>query len=138
MQQRRLPGGGCRFHLGGEPVGWVLPDAAALAGTGSAAGGPAGASASRLVDAGLCRWRGEAFDVRAEPDGPVLGRSDRGALPVLGIEAVGVHLNGLVERADGLHMWIGRRAPDKLLDPGKLDHIVGGGVPAGLGRRRRC
>ncbi len=29
-------------------------------------------------------------------------------------------------------MWVGRRAPDKLLDPGKLDHIVGGGVPAGL------
>ncbi len=41
--------------------------------------------------------------MRAAPDGPVLGTVDRGALPVLGIEAVGVHLNGLVERADGLH-----------------------------------
>ena len=29
-------------------------------------------------------------------------------------------------------MWVARRAADKLLDPGKLDHLVGGGVPAGL------
>ena len=71
--------------------------------------------------------------MRATPDGPVLGQVDRGALPVLGIEAVGVHLNGLVQRPDGLHMWVGRRAMDKKLDPGKLDHIVAGGVPAGLG-----
>ncbi len=32
----------------------------------------------------------------------------------------------------GLHLWVARRARDKLLDPGKLDHIVAGGVPAGL------
>ena len=32
----------------------------------------------------------------------------------------------------GLHVWIGRRAADKALDPSKLDHIVAGGVPAGL------
>ena len=71
--------------------------------------------------------------MRATATGPVLGTIDRGSLPALGIEAVGVHLNGLVEREDGLHMWVGRRAMDKKLDPGKLDHIVGGGVPAGLG-----
>ena len=128
----RLPGRRVRFHVGGQPVGWVLPDAAAIAGTGLEAE-ELEAVGHRLVDAGLCRWRGEGFDVRAEPDGPVLGVADRGVLPVLGIEAVGVHLNGFVQRTDGLHMWIGRRAPDKLLDPGKLDHIVGGGVPAGLG-----
>src|SRR6185437_7245427 len=49
-----------------------------------------------------------------------------------GVVAVGVHVNGLVRRRDGWHVWIGRRAADKLLDPGKLDHIVAGGVPAGL------
>ena len=43
-----------------------------------------------------------------------------------------MHVNGLVRRADGLHVWIARRAADKLLDPGKLDHITAGGVPAGL------
>jgi 8-oxo-dGTP pyrophosphatase MutT (NUDIX family) len=41
-------------------------------------------------------------------------------------------VNGLVRRSDGVHVWIARRAADKLLDPGKLDHIVAGGVPAGL------
>jgi 8-oxo-dGTP pyrophosphatase MutT (NUDIX family) len=57
---------------------------------------------------------------------------DRGALPSFGIMAEGVHVNGLVRRSDGIHVWIARRAANKLLDPGKLDHIVAGGVPAGL------
>jgi 8-oxo-dGTP pyrophosphatase MutT (NUDIX family) len=52
---------------------------------------------------------------------------------LFGIQATGVHVNGLVHRDDGVHVWIARRAMDKLLDPGKLDHIVAGGVPAGLG-----
>src|SRR5262249_29156328 len=42
-------------------------------------------------------------------------------------------VNGLVRRPDGLHVWVARRAANKALDPGKLDHIVAGGVPAGLG-----
>ncbi len=33
---------------------------------------------------------------------------------------------------DGLHLWIARRSPTKQLDPSKLDHLVAGGVPAGL------
>ncbi|MGH7213050.1 MAG: NUDIX hydrolase, partial [Acetobacteraceae bacterium] len=70
--------------------------------------------------------------VRACPGGPVLAQVDRGALPVLGIEAVGVHVNGLVQRTDGVHLWVARRAADKALDTGKLDHVVAGGVPAGL------
>ena len=57
---------------------------------------------------------------------------DRGALPSFGVIGVGVHLNGLVRRADGWHVWIGKRAADKKLDPGKLDNLVAGGVPAGL------
>jgi hypothetical protein len=87
-----------------------------------------------LADRGLYRWRGEAFDVRARPDGRALAQIDRGAIPSFGIQAAGVHVNGLVHRADGLHLWIARRANDKLLDPGKLDHIVAGGIPAGLNR----
>ena len=88
--------------------------------------------ARMLADQNAYRWRGEAFDVRADPDGPVMGQVDRGALPCLGIQAVGVHLNGLVDRPDGLHLWVARRAVERLLDPGKLDHLVAGGVPAGL------
>jgi 8-oxo-dGTP pyrophosphatase MutT (NUDIX family) len=37
-----------------------------------------------------------------------------------------------VETPHGLHLWVGRRSHDRQLDPGKLDHIVAGGVPAGL------
>ena len=90
------------------------------------------AIARQLSDAGCYRWRREEFDIRAEPDGPVLARLDRGALPSFGVLAEGVHVNGLVRRADGLHVWVARRAANKLLDPSKLDHIVAGGVPAGL------
>jgi 8-oxo-dGTP pyrophosphatase MutT (NUDIX family) len=92
------------------------------------------AIAGQLADRGLYRWRNEAFDVRAQPDGPVLTRIDRGAIPSFGVQAVGVHVNGLVHRTDGLHLWVARRARDKLLDPGKLDHIVAGGVSAGMDR----
>lgn len=89
-----------------------------------------------LADRGLMRWRDEAFDVRAVPDGKVLAQIDRGALPVFGIAAEGVHVNGLVGdagRPEQMRLWIARRATNKALDPGKLDHIVAGGVPAGLG-----
>ena len=89
---------------------------------------------SRIVsERGLHRWRGETFDVRADPDGKVLAQIDRGGLPAFGIEAGGVHVNGLVDRPDGLWLWVAKRAADKALDPGKLDHIVAGGIPAGLG-----
>lgn len=89
--------------------------------------------ARALAERGLYRWRGEAFDVRARPEGAALTQIDRGAVPSFGIQAAGVHVNGLVQRRDGLFLWVARRALDKALDPGKLDHIVAGGVPAGLG-----
>ena len=137
----KLPGGRLPLRLGAAQVGWVLSDiAAALARLGATAG-PGGLTlaatelpgmARELATQGRFRWRGEAFDVRAAADGPALAQVDRGALPALGIRAEGVHLNGLVQQADGLWLWVARRAADKLLDPSKLDHLVAGGVPAGL------
>lgn len=136
-----LPGPYRRLVLEGEPAGWVLPEAAAAlrahgaadTADGVAADWPAlrGAGAA-LAAAGRHRVRGEAFDLRSDRDGRVLGQIDRGALPSFGIRATGVHVNGLVRRPDGWHVWVGRRAADKQLDPGKLDHVVAGGVPAGL------
>ncbi len=139
----RLPGDRVAFRIGGTVVGWVKPAFAAKlvecpevradAGGVTLDDGAALPAISRqLSDAGCYRWRREAFDIRAEPDGPVLALLDRGALPSFGVVAVGVHVNGLVRRSDGLHLWVARRAADKQLDPGKLDHIVAGGVPAGL------
>jgi hypothetical protein len=136
-----LPGGREAFRLGAAQVGWVAPG---LAGRLAATGLGRDAQGVRLEDAaalpdlarelaaeGWFRDRGEAFDVRAVPGGAVLAVIDRGALPAFGIMAEGVHVNGLVRRADGLHLWVARRAAHKALDPGKLDHIVAGGTPAG-------
>jgi 8-oxo-dGTP pyrophosphatase MutT (NUDIX family) len=138
-----LPGRRRPLLLGDAPVGWVLPPIAeamrAIAGVSVSAERVTLAHPARLpqvaltlAEYGLCQWRGEAFDVRAMDDGPVLAQVDRGALPCLGIAAVGVHVNGLVRAPDGLHVWVARRAANKLLDPGKLDHIVAGGVAAGM------
>jgi thiamine pyrophosphokinase len=89
--------------------------------------------AEAAVKAGLApRLRGELYDVRGQPGGPVLASLDRGAVPCFGIRAEGVHVNGRVSRADGLHVWVATRARDKAIAPGKLDHVVAGGVPAGL------
>ncbi len=85
-----------------------------------------------MARAAGCRFRGEDFDVREDVDGPVMGVLDRGALPDFGVIGVGAHLNGLVERADGWWLWVAKRAADKKLDPGKLDHLVAGGVSAGM------
>ena len=136
-----LPGERAAFIVAGHYVGYVRPT---LAPELSAGGVRRVANAfllddplglpdlgGRMASAGLCRFRDELFDVR-DDQGAVLGQIDRGALPLLGLRAHGVHLNGLVTKADGLHMWLARRAATKLLDPGKLDHIVAGGVPAGL------
>ena len=54
---------------------------------------------------------------------------DRGAVPYFGIRSFGQHLNGFVNKADGLHLWIARRARDRLVEPGKLDNMVAGGLP---------
>ncbi len=136
----RLPGSRLALRVGTATVGWIRPaDAALLDGLRGESGAVVLDAAARLPELaarlaalGRFRLRGEAFDVRALPGGPVLARVDRGALPLLGIAAEGVHVNGLVHRRDGLHLWVARRSADKALDPGKLDHIVAGGVPAGL------
>lgn len=141
----RLAGRRIPFRIGAAQVGWVLPEfAVALRGFAAirregdgltldpqrAAELPAIARA--LAERGLLGWRGESFDVRAEPGGAVLAEIDRAALPAFGIFAEGVHVNGLMRRGKRLFLWVGRRASGKQLDPGKYDHIVAGGVPSGL------
>jgi thiamine pyrophosphokinase len=146
------PAGLIPFRLGGAQVGWVSPELAqALTfrprdfhfdgdGVGLAARlRSPGARSEALAQAlpslaagGFLRIRNEAFDLRATSTGPVLGTLDRGALPAFGAMSQGVHVNGLVRRADGLHVWVGVRARDKAVAPGQLDNVVAGGIPAGL------
>ncbi len=140
-----LPGHYLRLMLGDAAVGFVLPEVALLLwaeGCGRRDGGVAVADAAglarcaaALAAAGWYQPRGEKFDVRAVPGGAVLAQLDRGALPRLGIAAEGVHLNGLVRTAAGWDLWVARRAAGKQLDPGKLDHLVAGGISAGMDPR---
>jgi 8-oxo-dGTP pyrophosphatase MutT (NUDIX family) len=140
-----LPGERHRFQIGNETVGYVLPElATALADFDVVrvdsssvtlrddAAGDLPRLAAAMADIGYGRHRGELFDVRASEHGPVLSQIDRGSLPSFGIAAAGVHLNGLVRRPDGVHVWVAHRAKNKPLDPGKLDHIVAGGISAGM------
>jgi 8-oxo-dGTP pyrophosphatase MutT (NUDIX family) len=136
----QLPGARLKFFIGSAHVGYVRPGfAARLAASPDVAVGAdvvlAPQAAGRLnaiAAAAGARFRREDFDVRAQMDGPVLAVLDRGALPVFGVIGAGVHMNGLVRRPDGVHLWVAKRAADKKLDPGKLDHLVAGGVSAGL------
>lgn len=138
-----VPGRFLPVRLGAAAVGWarpaLVPALARLDPATSAAGAIALPEAPERLEAltramaevGLMRWRGEAFDVLATPDGPALSRIDRGALPVFGLLARGAHLNGLVRRPEGVFLWVARRAAHRALDPGKLDHLAAGGVAAG-------
>ncbi|GAB6854689.1 NUDIX hydrolase [Asaia astilbis] len=105
------------YAHGGE---FHLPDGSALQPLGE-----------KLAALGLFRPHDELFDV-FDTDNRVIGRIDRGALPLLGCTAAGVHLNGLVETPDGFSLWMGHRAQNKRLDPGKLDHLAAGGICTGL------
>lgn len=88
-----------------------------------------------LAQEGFYTPHHELFDVIPNMGQPVMGCIDRGALPLFGFVAAGVHMNGLVYRANKLHLWIGKRSAHKRLDPSKLDNLVAGGVSAGLSPR---
>lgn len=78
-------------------------------------------------------YMGEPYAVTAAGRDEALGVIDRAAAAFFGVRSFGQHLNGFVRRADGIHMWLGRRARDRLLFPGALDNMVAGGLPYGLG-----
>ncbi len=92
------------------------------------------AAVARLSEAGaIGALRRELYPAaRRFGEGPAFV-IDRAAVPFFGLRAWGVHLNGYTRRGGGLHMWIGRRARDKPTYPGRLDNMVAGGQPAGLG-----
>ena len=81
------------------------------------------------------RLHGEKFDIRNCLSDAPLCQLDRFAMPHFGCRSWGVHMNGFVRKADGLHMWIAHRAQDKPTYPGMLDNMVAGGQPTGLGFR---
>ncbi|MBK1650250.1 DUF4743 domain-containing protein [Rhabdochromatium marinum] len=57
---------------------------------------------------------------------------DRAYAPYFGTRAFGQHLNGYVEGAEGLELWVARRAADRRHYPNRFDNTVAGGLPHDL------
>jgi 8-oxo-dGTP pyrophosphatase MutT (NUDIX family) len=122
--------------LAGLPGWHAAEDGLSLTVPAAARNQALAAAVEALRAAGHLRIRGELFDVRATPEGPSLALLDRGALPPFGVIGQGVHVNGLVRRPTGLHLWVGWRARHKSVAPGQLDNLIAGGTPAGLSARQ--
>lgn len=86
-------------------------------------------------------WR-EAGRIRAWRDEPYPWLDEQGRLQAVieraasrfwGALTFGAHCNGHVLDAAGRpsHLWIARRSRHKPTDPGRLDNLIGGGVPHG-------
>lgn len=77
-------------------------------------------------------WVDERYPVCLGYQQPAILEVERAAASYLGIKSFGIHVNGLVEKADGIYVWIGTRTSRKPFWPGKLDQMVAGGLPVGL------
>ena len=142
-----------RFIVGGEAVGWVVPSfAEALRphrrvfsvderevrlseelGDFEARTEAVQEVLEELVRSKVLRkLRREPYPVGTGWGSVPLLTVDRAVVPLFGIEAYGIHVNGIVRGKDGLKLWVGRRARDKATAPGKLDHLVAGGHPHGI------
>lgn len=153
--------GAVPFMVAGRPVGWLRrdrldmltglddvflveersvalrePDAAPGASIVAARSAVLHDIVGRMVASGALRKRRqEIYPIfQTFGEAPLAG-IDRIAVSAFGIPAVGVHMNGYVRKPDGLYLWIARRAKDKMVAPGKLDNLVAGGQPIGLGLR---
>lgn len=74
----------------------------------------------------------EPYPVTATTRDSALCVVDRPSAGIFGLKTFGQHLNGIVREGDDIFMWIGRRAKDKPILPGKLDQLVAGGLPYGI------
>jgi 8-oxo-dGTP pyrophosphatase MutT (NUDIX family) len=57
---------------------------------------------------------------------------DRAYVPVLGLKAFGVHVNGILGTGEAARLWIATRSMDRGVEPGKRDNLIAGGQPFGL------
>jgi len=88
-----------------------------------------------VAEGRIVQAHGELYPVTAGHRKSARCVIDRAAAPYFGIRTFGQHLNGYVRTASGIEMWIGRRAADRRLFPGRLDNMVAGGLPHGVGLR---
>ncbi len=81
----------------------------------------------------IASWVGEPYAVSHHFDEQPRLLMERAAVSYFGVRGYGVHVNGLVQKQDGVHIWIARRTRDKPMWPGRLDQMVAGGQPYGIG-----
>jgi hypothetical protein len=145
-----------RFVVAGRPVGWVahrladrlrgFPQLFAVSGESvrivdalddfESRSRAVGDAMLRLRDEGwFPGWRNEAFAVAPGFHAAPLLQLERAAARAFGVRCYCVQLNGIVERDGVRQTWIARRSLSKPVGPGKLDQIVGGGLPIGVGLR---
>jgi 8-oxo-dGTP pyrophosphatase MutT (NUDIX family) len=122
----------CRY----DKVFGVQADRADLLSAGSCAA--VSAAVDEVVEALVAerripKWRSETFDVAARWGEPPILRVDRGAVPFFGVRAYGIHVNGYRRAGGDYRLWIGKRAANKQVSPGKLDNLVAGGIGNGHG-----
>lgn len=143
----------CRFYAADTQVGWIREDFLALLADFADVFDVSSDSISlsdrlataeertsamrrvvrRLIDDGvLAKFRGEDYAIVPQWGRPALFNLDRSAIPLFGCKAFGIHVNGYRRHQGRIQLWIGRRAPDKAVEPDKLDNMVAGGQPAGL------
>jgi len=80
----------------------------------------------------IVAWRDEAYGVWDEQE-VSHATIERAASRFWGTLTLGAHCNGFVADAQGrpTHLWVARRSLTKPTDPGRLDNLIGGGVPLG-------
>jgi hypothetical protein len=84
-------------------------------------------------DGHFAGWRDEPYPVGTGFHHEPLFEMERTAVPRFGVPAYGVHIHGFVRDGADISMWIGKRADDKPTYPGKLDQMIAGGQPVGIG-----
>lgn len=135
----------------GHVVGWIIPERvrrlaewrdvfrvgrrgvelAPALGTAASRTGALDTVARKLsAEGALSRWRDERYAVIGGGNAPLF-ELERAAARYFGIRTFAAHANGLVEDGDAWRMWLARRSPEKPIDPGRLDNLVGGGIAAG-------
>lgn len=81
----------------------------------------------------IVAWRDELFALWDPWTAEALASLERASARFWGTLTLGAHCNGYVADEQGrpTHLWVARRSWSKATDPGKLDNLIGGGVPWG-------
>jgi 8-oxo-dGTP pyrophosphatase MutT (NUDIX family) len=80
----------------------------------------------------IVAWRDEPYGVW-DAQGMSQATIERAASRFWGTLTLGAHCNGYVadEHGHPTHLWVAKRSLSKPTDPGRLDNLIGGGVPLG-------